>query len=64
MILADADVQARLDRGAPLPDQNRAREDRLSGEYLYAEPLTLAVSTVSGSTATFFMGHLALPSTK
>jgi len=53
VVLAAADVIARLDPGAALADQDRPAGDQLSAEPLDAEALRLRVAPVSGTAQTF-----------
>ena len=46
VILALADVLARLVLGAALANQNRASIDQLASEALYAEPLAVRIAAV------------------
>src|SRR5689334_4523812 len=46
IVLAAADVQAGLERGSALANQNGAAGDRLAGEALHAEALRVGVATV------------------
>src|SRR5215510_11716738 len=46
---ADAHVQAGLESGAPLPDQDGAARHELAGEALHAEHLGIGVSAVPGA---------------
>lgn len=47
VIAADADVVARVHRGAPLADDDRPGGDELAAELLDAQPLALAVASVA-----------------
>src|SRR5439155_10530887 len=46
MISAQAHITARLERGAALPDEDRARAYGFAGKLLYTQHLRLAVSPV------------------
>src|SRR5512141_2850143 len=60
VVLGAADVQARLERRAALPDEDRAPGDELAGEALDAEALRVAVASVAGRARTFFVCHLSV----
>src|SRR5947208_11856715 len=60
MILAQADVVARVPLGAALAHDDVAGEDRLSAELLHAEALALTVAAVAGRAACFLMCHVEL----
>ena len=46
MILAHADIIARMHLGPTLPNDNVARHDRLAAELLYAEPASNRIAAV------------------
>src|SRR5205814_947579 len=58
IVLADADVHARLERRAALPDQDRAGGDLLAAEFLHAEALRFAVAPVARAANSFFVRHI------
>src|SRR5215471_17625957 len=60
VILADADVLARVPLGAALAHDDVAGEDSLSAELLHAEALALTVAAVAGRAACFLMCHVEL----
>src|SRR5687767_8477259 len=63
VILADADILARIIFGAALAHDDVAGEDRLAAELLHAKPLALGVAAVAGRAACFLMCHdCTLPS--
>src|SRR5581483_2998390 len=49
IVLAPADVQARLDLGAALANDDRPAGDQLAAENLYTEPLRVGIAPVSGT---------------
>src|SRR4029079_1670478 len=60
MVLAQADVVARVPLGAALAHDDVAGEDVLPTEFLHAEALALAVAAVAGRAACFLMCHCGL----
>ena len=58
IVLATTHVRTRVDVGAVLTDENRARSDGLAGEALAAKTLTARVAAITGGTKSFFMCHL------
>ena len=46
IVLADADIQAGLDRCSTLPHDNRAAGDHLAAKGLHAQPLGIRVASV------------------
>src|SRR5205085_9481938 len=62
VILADADIDARVDPGPALAHDDVAADHFLAAELLHAEATARAVATVAGGTACLFMCHLELPS--
>ena len=61
VIAPTTDISARMEFGAPLPDDDAASLDLFSTEALDAETLCVAVSTVSTGAYTFFMCHRCPP---
>jgi hypothetical protein len=57
MISADADVLARMELRASLPDDDAAGSDLFSAESFHAQALALAISTVAAGAAAFFVCH-------
>ncbi len=57
VILADTHVGSRLDRRAPLTDDDRSGIDLLAAETLDAQSLRLAVPAVAGRSSCFFVRH-------
>src|SRR5690348_7418238 len=60
VVLADADIAARVPLGAALAHDDVAGEDSLSAELLHAEALALTVAAVAGRAACFLMCHVEL----
>src|SRR6185295_2466786 len=60
MVLAQADVVARVPLGAALAHDDVAGEDIFPTELLHAEALALTVAAVAGRAACFFMCHVEL----
>src|SRR4051795_3284200 len=60
MILAQADVVARVPLGAALTHDDIAGAGLLAAEQLHAEALALTVAAVAGRAACFFMCHVEL----
>src|ERR1043165_7311675 len=60
MVLAQADVVARVPLGAALTHDDVAREDSFPTELLHAEALALTVAAVAGRAACFLMCHVEL----
>src|SRR3990172_1486053 len=56
-VTAHADVNARVDAGAPLPHDDGAGEHQLSIVALDAQPFGLAVAAVLGATAALLVCH-------
>lgn len=56
-IFAESDVDSRVDLRADLPHDDVSRTDELAAVTFYAAPLTVAISTVSCTTASFFCRH-------
>ena len=46
MILAHADIVARMHLGATLPNDNVARHDRFAAKFLYAKPASNRIAAV------------------
>jgi hypothetical protein len=61
VILALADVLARLVACAALAHENGARIDELTAEALYAQPLTVRIAAVCRGAAAFLMCHDKFP---
>ena len=61
VIAAHADVQASAEFRAALTNQDVACQDFFAAEFLDAEHFGLAVTTVSGRTYAFFVGHFNSP---
>jgi hypothetical protein len=57
IITADAHIQTRFDLGSPLPHEDSAAVDQLSGKPFYAKPLRLAVSAIPGASHSLFVCH-------
>src|SRR5262245_6862189 len=57
MVAADADVGARMDLGAALPHDDRARAHQLPAVTLDAETLRLRVAAVARAAACFLVCH-------
>ena len=57
VVAAAADVQAGLDGRAALADEDGAPRHELAVEAFAAEALAVAVASVLGAAACFFMGH-------
>src|SRR3954464_11206223 len=60
MILAQADVVARVPLGAALAHDDVAGANSLAAELLHAEALALTVAAVAGRAACFLMCHAGL----
>src|SRR4029079_12313801 len=60
MVLAQADIVARVPLGAALTHDDVAGEDSLSAALLHAEALALTVAAVAGRAACFLMCHVEL----
>src|SRR3954447_24551742 len=60
MILAQADVVARVPLGAALTHDDVAGANTLAAELLHAEALALTVAAVAGRAACFLMCHVEL----
>ena len=57
VVLADADVQARMNRGAALAHDDTAGTDHFAAVDLHAEALCLGVAAVARTTTCLFMCH-------
>jgi hypothetical protein len=57
VVFADTDVQAGLELGAALPDQDGSTCDEFPGKPLYTQPLRVAVAAVTRTADAFFMSH-------
>src|SRR2546423_14205745 len=57
VVLADADVDARLEARPALPDQDRPGGDLLAAELLHAQTLRLAVAAVARTANSLFVCH-------
>ncbi len=60
IILADSHIQAGFELGAPLPNDDCSAVYQLAGEALDAQPLGLAISSVTGAPDSFFVCHTNL----
>jgi len=60
VVLANADIGAGMNFGAPLTNQDIPGQDMLSAEAFHAKALRVAVSPVSGGSNPFFMRHTLL----
>jgi len=47
VVFADANVQAGLEFGSPLPDKDRTAGYQLSAKTLYAKPLRVAITAIA-----------------
>src|SRR5262249_17651043 len=61
VVRAEPDVQAWLESGAPLPDQDRAARHELTSEALHAEHLRIGVPAVPGAADAFLVRHRSRP---
>src|SRR5262245_29818077 len=59
VVLASADITARAEFGAALPDQDASRRDFLAAESLDATHLRVRVAPVARRALTFLMCHAA-----
>src|SRR3546814_19917436 len=57
VILADADIAARIEFGAALAHDDVARNGDFAAELLHAETTACRIATVARRTACFFMCH-------
>src|SRR5206468_11943463 len=57
VVLAEADIVARVPLGAALAHDDVAGANHLAAEFLHAEALALAVAAVAGRAACFLMCH-------
>jgi hypothetical protein len=55
IILSHADIFSGMNASAQLSDQNIARLDHLAAESFYTTALALTISTIAGTSASFFM---------
>src|SRR6266481_2322199 len=62
MVLAQADILARMPFRAALARQNIAGTDRFAAELLNAQPLAVRIASVARGTACLFMCHGSAPS--
>ena len=62
VIPAGTDAFSSVESGANLANKNVAGQNFLTTVALHATSLTYTVATVSGTTASFFMSHVILPS--
>src|SRR5688500_15212940 len=60
VVLAEADIQARVEAAALLAHENRAAGDDVAVVALDAQPLRIAVAAVAGTALTFFMSHVSI----
>lgn len=59
-IFAQSDVASGMIFGSALAEDNVAGQNGFATEFLYPEPLTVAVPAVFGSTLSFFMCHVRI----
>jgi hypothetical protein len=57
IIASQTDIDAGLEFGAALADQNASGSDSLAAKCLHAKTLCLTVPSVFGASTTFFMSH-------
>src|ERR1700723_2031584 len=57
VVRADAHVDARLDLGAALANDDGSAGNELTGEGLYAQPLCIGIASVCGAASTLLMCH-------
>src|SRR5689334_16378323 len=57
VVLAAADVQARMHDGATLANEDHARSHGFTTELLHTQPLSLRLAAVLGRGLTFFVSH-------
>jgi len=57
VVLADADIQARMNGGAALANDDAAGADHFAAVDLHAKALCLGVATVARTAACLFMCH-------
>src|SRR5690606_41050534 len=62
MVLAHADVDARVPLGTALTNEDVAWNDGFAAELLHAKALRLGIATVTRATASFFVCHGSSPS--
>jgi hypothetical protein len=60
-VAADSDIHASVKFGTPLPDDDSPRADRFAAKPFNTESLSVAVSSVSDASLTFFMRHMFAP---
>ncbi|NYG17791.1 hypothetical protein BJ956_002310 [Arthrobacter psychrochitiniphilus] len=61
VVLATADANAGVEVSAALANDDFASLDNLTAEALYAQVLSVGVTTVASGTRTLFMCHLKMP---
>ncbi|CUX35255.1 hypothetical protein AGR5A_Cc70242 [Agrobacterium genomosp. 5 str. CFBP 6626] len=61
VVLADADIGARMPLRAALTQNNVAWNDGFAAELLYAKALGFGIATVTRGTASFFVCHWSSP---
>src|SRR5690606_19055077 len=61
VILADADIAARVVLGAALTHENVPGENELAAELLHAQPLAWRIAPVARAAACFLVCHLPTP---
>jgi hypothetical protein len=57
VITAHADVDAGMNFGAALANDDVASDNRLTAEFLHAETFTAGIATVLDGALSFFVGH-------
>src|SRR5665213_1765727 len=57
IVRPDADVEARLDLGAALANDDRSAGNEFAAKGLHAQPLCIGVASVCGAAPTLFMCH-------
>src|SRR3954465_3002159 len=62
VVAATADVDAGVEVGAALADEDLARVDDLAAEALHAEALRVGVATVAGGACALLVCHVRFPS--
>jgi len=59
VVPTEPDIPSRTPFRPPLPHNDIPRNDQLTAEFLYAEPLALAVAPVLNGTLAFFVCHIS-----
>src|SRR3546814_20202304 len=57
VVLADPDIDARIDLGPALTHDNVAADHVLTAEFFHAKATAGRIATIARGTACFFMGH-------